>query len=81
MASVLEGSLCCWSWAKCGFFLWGRAGGDAPIDGKAQQWEEIWETWEDGTGEGGWEGEEGEDGVGDTGKGVGGMVVSIALEA
>ena len=35
---------------------------------------------EDGTGEGGWEGEEGEDGGGDSGKGVGGMVVSIAFD-
>ena len=35
---------------------------------------------DDGTGEGGQEGVEGEDGCGDTRKGVGGMVVSIALE-
>ena len=35
---------------------------------------------EDSTVEGGWEGLEGEDGGGDTGKGVGGMVVSIALD-
>ena len=35
---------------------------------------------EDGTAMGGREGVEGEDTGGDTGKGVGGMVVSIALE-
>ena len=54
--------------------------GEAPIDRKAQQWEETWETWEDGTGEGVWEGVEGGDGGGETGKGIGGMVVSIDLE-
>ena len=48
--------------------------------GKVHQWEESWEIWEDGTGEGWQEGVEGEEGGGDTGKGVGFMVVSIALE-
>ena len=41
---------------------------------------ELGDVVEDGTGEGRWEGMEGEDGGGDTGKGVGGMVVSIAFE-
>ena len=41
---------------------------------------EIGDVGEDGTGEGEWEGMEGEDGGGDTGKGVGGMVVSIAFD-
>ena len=35
---------------------------------------------EEGTGEGWWEGMEGKDGGGDTGKGVGGMVVFIAFD-
>ena len=35
---------------------------------------------ENGTGEGGREGVGGEDGGGDTGRGVGGMTVSMALE-
>ena len=35
---------------------------------------------EDTTGEGGWEGMEGEDGGGDTGTGVGGMVLSMAFD-
>ena len=47
---------------------------------KAQQWDEIWDIGESGIGDGRWEGVEGEDGGGDTDKGVGGMVVSIALE-
>ena len=48
--------------------------------GKAQQREESWDTGEDGTADGWREGVKGEDGGGDTGKGVGGMVVSIAWE-
>ena len=42
--------------------------------------EELGDVVEDGTGERGQESMEGEDGEGDTGKGVGGMVVSIAFE-
>ena len=38
------------------------------------------EVGEDGTGEGGWEGMESEDGGGDMGKGVGGMVLSMAFD-
>ena len=48
--------------------------------GKTQQWEESCETCGKLAQEGGQEGEECEDGGGDSGKGIGGMVVSIALE-
>ena len=41
---------------------------------------DLGDVGEDTTGQGGQEGVEGEDGGGDTGKDVGGMVVSIALE-
>ena len=50
--------------------------------GKAQQWEESFKTWgkmaQGSEDRRGWEGLESENGGGDTGKGVGGMVVSIA---
>ena len=48
--------------------------------GKAQQWEKSWEMWGIWHIEGGRECVEGEDGGGETGKGTGGMVASIALE-
>ena len=41
---------------------------------------DLGDVGEDGMVEGGWGGVEGEDGGGDTGKDVGGMEVSIALE-
>ena len=41
---------------------------------------ELGDVEEDGTGKGGWEGMEGEDGEGDTGKSVGGMVLSMAFD-
>ena len=41
---------------------------------------DLGDVGEDGTEEGGRDGVEGENGGGDSGKGVGGMVVSIALE-
>ena len=48
--------------------------------GKAPQWEESWETWGRWHRGGRREGVEGLGGGGETAKGMGGMVVSIALE-